>query len=137
MAYVVGSHHVTLSVGHAQEDVDFHTKVLGMKFIKKTVLYDGSAPIYHLYYSNKNGDPSSVITSVPWAQAGAFGSRGTNPAREVVLSVPSSSLDFWNKRLVAHGVETKMTEVFGERRVEFRHPCGIEYVLVGTLWDPR
>ena len=46
MAYIKGSHHVTLSVGHAQEDVDFHTKVLGMRFIKKTVLYDGSTPIY-------------------------------------------------------------------------------------------
>ena len=34
MAYIQGSHHVTLSVGHAQQDVDFHTDVLGMRFIK-------------------------------------------------------------------------------------------------------
>ena len=44
MAYVAGSHHVALSVGRAQEDVDFHVKVLGMRFIKRTVLFDGSLP---------------------------------------------------------------------------------------------
>lgn len=137
MTYVVGSHHVTLSVGGAQEDVDFHTKVLGMRFIKKTVLYDGSTPIYHFYYSNANGDPSSVVTTFPWAQAGLYGSRGTNQAREVFLSVPSGSLDYWDKRLGQHDVETQQTEVFGERRVNFRHPSGIEYVLVGSEADPR
>ncbi|WP_258932904.1 VOC family protein [Nesterenkonia pannonica] len=65
MTYLLGSHHVTLSVAGAQEDVDFHTKVLGLRFIKKTVLYDGSIPVYHLYYSNANGDPSSVVTTFP------------------------------------------------------------------------
>lgn len=137
MTYVVGSHHVTLSVGGAQEDVDFHTKVLGMRFIKKTVLYDGSTPIYHFYYSNANGDPSSVVTTFPWAQAGLYGSRGTNQAREVFLSVPSNSLEYWDKRLGQHDVDTQLTEVFGERRLNFLHPSGIEYVLVGSEGDTR
>lgn len=137
MAYVTGSHHVTLSVGHAQEDVDFHTKVLGMRFIKKTVLYDGSTPIYHLYYSNANGDPSSVVTTFPWAQAGVYGKRGTNQAREVLLSVPSNSLDYWVKRLGQHEIEAQSAEVFGERRVNFLHPSGLEYVLVANEGDPR
>lgn len=137
MAFVAGSHHVTLSVGHAQEDVDFHTRILGLRFIKKTVLYDGSTPVYHLYYSNANGDPSSVITTFPWAQWNLFGARGTNQAREVLLSVPSGSLDFWAKRLTEHGVANTAEEVFGQRRLNFTHPCGIEYVLVGNDGDPR
>ncbi len=137
MTYLVGSHHVTLSVGHAQEDVDFHTKVLGMRFIKKTVLYDGSAPIYHFYYSNANGDPSSVVTTFPWAQAGVYGKRGTNQAREVLLSVPAGSLDYWAKRLGEHDVLAKQSEAFGSRRLEFEHPSGIEYVFVGNEEDPR
>ena len=91
MAYIEGSHHITLSVGRAQEDVDFHVKVLGMRFIKRTVLFDGSVPIYHLYYANANGDPSSVVTTFPWAQAGLHGKRGTNQSREVLLSVPAGS----------------------------------------------
>ncbi|MEV0688110.1 ring-cleaving dioxygenase [Nocardia sp. NPDC050378] len=137
MPFIQGAHHVTLSVGHAQEDVDFHTGVLGMRFIKKTVLYDGSVPIYHLYYSNAGGEPSSVVTTFPWAQAGVYGKRGTNQAREVLLSVPETSLDYWHKRLTEHNIEVSNAEVFGKRRLQFAHPCGIEYVLVGNTDDPR
>ncbi|MEU6698216.1 VOC family protein [Pseudonocardia sp. NPDC046786] len=137
MAHVEGSHHVTLSVGHAQEDVDFHVRILGMRFIKRTVLFDGSLPIYHLYYSNADGDPSSVVTTFPWAQAGQFGTRGTNQAREVLLSVPEGSLEFWSRRLTAHDVEVADTERFGRRRLAFRHPSGIEYVFVPNAGDPR
>ncbi|WP_368496958.1 ring-cleaving dioxygenase [Herbiconiux sp. A18JL235] len=137
MTYVAGSHHVTLSVGHAQEDVDFHTRVLGLRFIKKTVLYDGSAPVYHLYYSNANGDPSAVITTFPWAQAGLYGIRGTNQAREVLLSVPPRSLEFWAGRLKEHGIESSFEDVFGGRRLNLRHPSGIEYVLIEVDDDPR
>ena len=49
-------HHITLNVGGAQEDYDFHTKVLGLKSVKKTGLYDGNDPIYHLYYGNDIGE---------------------------------------------------------------------------------
>ena len=97
MPHIAGSHHATLSVAGAQEDVDFHTGTLGMRFIKKTVLYDGSLPIYHLYYSNAGGDASSVVTTFPFAQAGVTGRRGTNQARELHLSVPASSLDWWHR----------------------------------------
>ena len=41
-------HHITLSVGGAQEYYDFHTQVLGLKSVKKTALYDGDEPIHHL-----------------------------------------------------------------------------------------
>jgi len=37
--------------------VDFHVGTLGLRFIKRTVLFDGSTPIYHLYYSNAAGTP--------------------------------------------------------------------------------
>ncbi len=137
MAHIAGSHHVTLSVGHAQEDVDFHTKALGMRFIKKTVLYDGSVPIYHFYYSNAAGDPSSVVTTFPWAQAGVYGKRGTNMAREVLLAVPVGSLDYWEKRLKQYDIEAANIELFGARRLLFEHPCGIEYAFVESPDDPR
>ncbi|OUE09146.1 ring-cleaving dioxygenase [Clavibacter michiganensis] len=137
MTYVAGSHHVTLSVGHAQEDVDFHTRALGLRFIKKTVLYDGGTPVYHLYYSNAGGDPSAVITTFPWAQVGLYGTRGTNQAREVLLSVPTGSLEFWSRRLTEHGIENGFEDVFGGRRLNLRHPSGIEYVLIEVDDDPR
>jgi glyoxalase family protein len=137
MAHLAGSHHATLSVGGAQEDVDFHTGTLGLRFIKKTVLYDGSLPIYHLYYSNANGDASSVVTTFPFRQAGIRGRRGTNQARELHLAVPATSLDFWSARLTERGVEVQDAEVLDQRRLLLRHPTGIEYALVGVEGDPR
>jgi catechol 2,3-dioxygenase-like lactoylglutathione lyase family enzyme len=51
-APVRSHHHLTLCVGGAQEDYDFHVKTLGLRNVKKTLLYDGKVPIYHLYYGN-------------------------------------------------------------------------------------
>ena len=119
-------------MGAAQEDVDFHTGTLGMRFIKKTVLYDGSLPIYHLYYSNADGDASSVVTTFPFLQAGVIGRRGTHQARELQLAVPSGSLDFWSRRLAGRSIDVDDVEVLGRRRLLFHHPCGIEYALVGV-----
>jgi glyoxalase family protein len=137
MAHLDGSHHVTLSVGPAQEDVDFHVGTLGLRFIKRTVLFDGSTPIYHLYYSNAAGDPGAVVTTFPFRQAGLMGRRGTNQAREVLLAVPAGSLDFWSTRLTERHIDVTEAEVLGKRRLLLRHPCGIEYALVGVDGDPR
>jgi glyoxalase family protein len=137
MAHLNGSHHVTMSVGPAQEDVDFHVGALGLRLIKRTVLFDGSLPIYHLYYSNAAGDPSAVLTTFPFRQAGLMGRRGTNQAREVLLAAPMGSLDYWSKRLRERGVEVSDAEVLDRRRLLFHHPCGIDYALVGVEGDPR
>src|SRR5919201_4634882 len=51
--FIRGTHHLTFCVGGAQEDYDFHVRLLGLKSVKKTVLFDGEIPIYHLYYGNK------------------------------------------------------------------------------------
>lgn len=137
MTSINGSHHVTLSVGDAQEDVDFHVKVLGLRFIKKTVLFDGGLPIYHFYYSNAAGDPSAVITTFPWKQAGLVGRPGTNQARGCLLSVPAGSLDFWGQRLRSFDIETAQEEALGTRRLRLQHPTGIDYQLIEVENDPR
>ncbi|MEV0057718.1 ring-cleaving dioxygenase [Saccharopolyspora shandongensis] len=137
MSLIKGSHHITMSVGGAQEDVDFHVKTLGLRFVKKTVLFDGSIPVYHLYYSNADGDPSAVLTTFPFSQAGVLGRRGTNQAREVLLAVPSGSLEYWSQRLTERGIGVDSIEVFGRRRLMFRHPTGIEYGMVGVEHDTR
>lgn len=53
-------HHLTLCVGDARQDYDFHTAVLGMKSVKKTALYDGTVTIYHLDHGNDMGDESRI-----------------------------------------------------------------------------
>ena len=87
-----GTHHLTFCVGGAQEDYDFHVRLLGLKSVKKTVLFDGEIPIYHLYYGNELGDASTLLTSFPYRQAGWMGKRGTNQAKQLNLSIPPDAI---------------------------------------------
>ena len=104
-------HHITLCVGTAQEDYDFHTKVLGLKSVKKTALYDGDVPIYHLYYGNDQGAESTLVTSFPMRQSGRVGRRGTNQTRVLMLSIPETSIGYWRTRLADHGFTVEESEV--------------------------
>ena len=130
-------HHLTLCTGTAQEDYDFHTKILGLKSVKKTALYDGVVPIYHLYYGNDLGEESTLITCFPMRQSGRVGRKGTGQISAISLSVPQSSLGFWSKRLTDHGVANKEDQRFGENMVKFQNPGGIDYELVGIADDVR
>lgn len=137
MEQVRGNHHLTMSVGAAQEDYDFHTRTLGLRSIKKTVLFDGQAPIYHLYYANADGDASSVLTTFPFRQAGVMGRRGTNQVKVINLAVPQGSLGFWQERLAAHGIAAERSSLLGTERLGFAHPCGIPYALIEVEGDGR
>jgi glyoxalase family protein len=129
--FVRGTHHLTFCVGGAQEDYDFHVRLLGLKSVKKTVLFDGEIPIYHLYYGNGTGDASTLLTAFPYRQAGWMGKRGTNQTKVLNLSVPVDAIGFWADRLSAHGVEHEQVQLFGTERLNFKHPCGIDYTIVG------
>jgi glyoxalase family protein len=129
---ISGTHHLTFCVGAAQEDYDFHVRTLGLRSVKKTVLFDGEIPIYHLYYGNGAGDASTLLTSFPYRQAGWMGKRGTNQLRALNLQVPLGALGYWADRLGAAGIATEEYERFGASRLRFAHPCGIEYALVAA-----
>ena len=135
--FVQRHHHITLATGDAQEDYDFHTKILGMKSVKKTLFYDGKAPIYHLYYGNDMGEESSLVTTFPVAHTGVKGRKGSGQVSYLSLSVPTDALDYWRDRLNSHGIETKDNERFGEKYLDFQHPCGIDYAIVGIDGDER
>ena len=130
MGTIRGTHHLTFCVGGAQEDYDFHARLLGLKSVKKTVLFDGEIPIYHLYYGNGDGDLSTLLTAFPYRQAGWMGKRGTNQAKRLNLSVPLDALGFWSDRLTSSGLPVEKLELLGTQRLLFRHPSGIEYTLV-------
>jgi len=132
-----GMHHITLCVGDAQEDYDFHTQILGLRSVKKTLLYDGKAPIYHFYYANADGKPGSIVTTFPMRHTGIKGKRGTNQIRTLMLAVPHGSLSYWADRLKQHGFDATESEKLGEKRLTFDHPTGITYSLVETDDDGR
>jgi glyoxalase family protein len=130
MSSIRGNHHLTFCVGPAQEDYDFHTQTLGLRSIKKTALYDGAVPVYHLYYGNAEGDAGTILTSFPFRQQGVKGRLGTNQITRLNLSVPKESLGFWADRLQGAGLASEQVELFGTERLHFNHPCGLPYGMV-------
>jgi len=135
--FISRHHHITIATGDAQEDYDFHTKVLGMKSVKKTAFYDGPAPIYHLYYGNDTGEESSLVTTFPVAHTGMKGRKGSGQVGSVSLSIPTNAFDYWRERLTQHGFSVTEDERLGERYLDFQHPCGVDYALVGVDDDAR
>jgi len=130
-----GYHHITMCVGSAQEDYDFHVRVLGLRLIKKTVLLDGADPFYHLYYGNEAGNEGTLVTTFPmsWRPAGTPGS---GQVRILSLTVPRGSFPYWAERLHRLGRDTFTAERLGVQRLGFTHPCGLEYEFVETGEEP-
>lgn len=130
---VKGLHHVTVGVSGAQEDVDFMTRVVGQRFIKATVLFDGRRPVYHLYYGDRIGRGGTIFTTFPWRKLGLTGRKGSGQIKRTGFSVPPDSIDHWRRRLEDHGAASSgVEERFGERFVRFEHPSGLGMKVIGA-----
>jgi glyoxalase family protein len=125
---ILGIHHITAIAGQAKRNYDFYTKVLGLRFIKKTVNFD-DPNTYHFYYGNEEGTPGTILTFFPWEDI-QTGRRGTRQVTEIGYSVPAGSLEFWQKRLDDHHViYNKVSEKFGEQYLTFLDPDGLKFEL--------
>jgi glyoxalase family protein len=128
---VLGIHHVTAIAGNAKRNYDFYTKVLGLRFIKKTVNFD-DPNTYHFYYGNETGAPGTILTFFPW-EGIQTGRRGSRQVTEIGYSVPEGSLDFWQQRLEQHNViYNKVAEKFGEQYLTFLDPDGLKFELTAA-----
>lgn len=125
---VLGIHHVTAIAGNAKRNYDFYTKVLGLRFIKKTVNFD-DPNTYHFYYGNETGAPGTILTFFPW-EGIQTGRRGSRQVTEIGYSVPAGSLEFWQQRLEKHNIiYNKVAEKFGEQYLTFLDPDGLKFEL--------
>src|SRR6185369_10337208 len=133
---LTGYHHITACAGGAQEDVNFFTQVVGLRMAKQTVLMDGKIPIYHLYYSNANIQPGSVMTTFPYSRKA--GRQGSGQVQATAFTVPKGSLGFWKDHLKRHKVEQDaVAERFGQSFIRFRHPAGLMYEVIEDAADTR
>jgi glyoxalase family protein len=131
MSTVTGLHHVTAIAGDAQRNLDFYTRVMGMRLVKKSVNQD-APETYHLFYGDGVGHAGSDLTFFPWPTMPA-GKRGIGLTNEVSLAVPAGSLDFWAARFAEHGVNTTSRESrFGERTLPFTDPHDLALTLTET-----
>lgn len=126
-----GIHHVTAIAGPAQRNLDFYTRILGLRLVKKTVNFDDPGT-YHLYYGDEAGHPGSILTFFPWEHV-APGRVGLGETQETVLRVPEGSIGYWADRFVENGVAHQpLTKRFGETLLSFQDPDGMRLALVAV-----
>ena len=124
-----GIHHVTCITGDAPRNVDFYTRVLGLRMVKKTVNQDDPT-VYHLFYADEAGTPGSDITFFEYPGV-RRGSAGAGMVHTVQWRVGSeAALDFWESRLAG---ETGASR--DEGSVTFEDPEGLRHRLVVSSVD--
>lgn len=134
---LLGLHHITAIASDPRTNLDFYTRALGLRFVKKSVNQDDPGT-YHLYYGDYAGSPGTVLTFFPWAGL-QRGRPGTGQAYATGYSVPASSLPFWQKRLAKLKVSTAPIERrFDDEVLTVFDPDGLRLELIATAEaDPR
>jgi len=135
-----GIHHVTAVTADAARNVDFYTRVLGLRLVKKTVNQD-DVSAYHLFYGDEVGTPGTEMTFFDWANA-APQRPGSGTLSSTGLRVSDrAALQWWVRRLDEEGIAHGGIEERGRRAVlVFADPEGQRLRLVedgapgGTAW---
>ena len=119
-----GVHHVTCITADAPRNVDFYTRVLGLRLVKKTVNQDDPT-VYHLFYADESGTPGSDITffEYPGIQRGRAGDGMIHTVRWRVGS--ADALDFWAERLSAEAEAVARDDA----TLAFEDPEGLRHEL--------
>jgi len=126
-----GIHHVTAISGAPERNLDFYSRVLGLRLVKKTVNFDDPGT-YHLYYGDEQGTPGTILTFFPWAHA-AQGRLGAGETQETAFRVPAAALGYWAHRFIEKGVTHGALEKrFGDTVLPFSDPDGMHFALVGA-----
>ena len=122
-----GIHHISCITGDARGNLAFYTGVLGLRMVAKTVNQDDPY-VYHLFYGDEEGSPGFDLTFFEYPGA-LRGRAGSGMIYRITLRVGSAAaMDFWAKRLAAHGV----TATYHDDRLRFDDPEGLGLELVAT-----
>jgi len=126
-----GLHHVTAIAIDPQANIDFYTRVLGLRLVKDTVNFDDPST-YHFYYGNRSGNPGTILTFFPFVLAGR-GRSGSGMVDTVTFAVPAKSLDGWMGRLAERGIDFDGPFTrFSRPMIEFRDPDGLRLEIAAV-----
>jgi glyoxalase family protein len=128
-----GIHHITAVTGDARRNLDFYTRVLGLRLVKKSVNQDVPT-IYHLFYGSELGSPGASLSfyEYPGIQVGRA---GAGMIHRITWRIGSDrALAFWARRLREEGIDVERTGF----RLRFRDPEGLalELAIVETPDEP-
>ncbi len=134
---ILGIHHVTAMAGDAHGNVDFYTRVLGLRLVKRTVNFDDPGT-YHLYFGNGEGAPGTILTFFPWGARSFRGRIGTGQVSVTSFSIPAASIAFWKDRLSRLDVAVSgPLDRFDEVVLALRDRDGVALELVAGGADVR
>src|SRR5699024_10906319 len=106
---LTGLHHVSAMTANAKDNLDFYTRLLGMRIVKKTVNQD-DVSVYHLFYADGDGTPGSDLTFFDFPNL-ARSRAGSGEINQIALRISGdAAFDFWKQRFDRFGVE------YGEER---------------------
>lgn len=120
-----GIHHISCITGDARKNLDFYTRVLGLRLVAKSVNQDDPT-VYHLFYADEVGSPGSDLTFFEYPGA-LPGRAGAGMIHRITFRVASAeALDFWAARLAAEGIAATRDG----RHLRFDDPEGLGLELV-------
>lgn len=124
-----GIHHLTAVSADAPGNVQFYTKVLGLRLVKKTVNQD-DVSAYHLFYADGLASPGSDITFFDFPAAPE--KRGNNTITRTGMRVNGeNALEWWHARLLKSAAKVgNITIVDGRATLAFEDPEGQRLMLV-------
>jgi len=140
---LTGIHHITAVTADITKNLDFYTRVLGLRLVKKSVNQD-DVSAYHLFYADKTGSPGTDMTFFDWPHIGA-NIRGADSISGTVFRVGSQeALDFWYDRLDHYDAKPGEVTLFaGRQLLSFEDPEGQQLYLIndhgaefhGEIWQ--
>jgi len=127
---IPGIHHVTAIAIDPQTNIDFYTRVLGLRLVKETVNFDDTGT-YHFYYGDRTGRPGTILTFFPFVLAGR-GRNGNGVVDAVTFAVASKSIESWMVRLTENGIDFDGPSArFSHQVIGFRDPDGLKLEIAG------
>ena len=111
-----------------QRNVDFYTRVLGLRLVKQTVNFD-DPNVYHFYFGDERGSPGSILTFFPWPTM-ARGTPGVGEASATAYTCPKGASAAWSIRLGEQRISTRTFVRFGEPGIAFVDHDGMRLEIV-------
>jgi glyoxalase family protein len=124
-----GIHHLTAVTADAPKNLDFYTRTMGMRLIKKTVNQDDTTA-YHLFYGDGVASPGADLTFFDFNTLRE--TRGNHTVGRTGLRVDSAeTLQWWKDHLQASNVGTSaIKERFGHLSLDFEDFEGQRFRMV-------
>ncbi len=136
-----GLHHVTAIATEAARNLDFYTRVLGLRLVKRTVTHEDPGA-YHLVYGRADGAPGSSLSFFSWPSAAAASER-PDGGEHISFAIAPEAVIWWERRLVAFGVSFRRERApGGAPQLSFEDPDRVPLALVasellaGAIWPP-